>query len=316
MTRLAVRVVLVALTGVVLAGGAGVVWYQRQVSPSGSPGAPVKVVIPAGSSPARVAAILSAQGVISSARVFDIYLRLHPTSGLRAGDYTLRRHSSFGSVIALLEAGPKKLFDRLTIPEGFTLKQIADRVATLPGRSAAAFLAAANSDRVRSTFEPESVHSLEGLLFPDTYFVDRTDTNDDIVRRMVSTFDGVATEAGLGRLAGGRDAYQTIVVASLVESESKVDADRPKIAQVIANRLAAGIPLGIDATVIYALGGVHRATPISAAGRASLKAAVTPQAGPWIYYVKFQTDGSHKFSVTLAEQNAAIADAKRRGVNP
>ena len=120
-------------------------------------------------------------------------------------------------------------------------------------------------------------------------------------------------------------------MASLVESEGKVAADRPKIAQVIYNRLKVPMKLQIDATVIYARGGVRRPdgqvlfrdlevdspyntykitglppTPISAAGRTAISAALDPEPGPWLYYVKFQTDGTHKFSTTLAEHNAAI----------
>ena len=158
--------------------------------------------------------------------------------------------------------------------------------------------------------------------------------------RMVAKFDEVATAEGLSAGALGHTAYETLTIASLVESEGKVAADRPKIARVIDNRLAIGMLLQVDATVIYARGGRRPngrvlysdldvvspyntyknkglpPTPISAPGRAAIHAALHPVDGPWLYYVKFQADGTHKFSVTLQEQNAAIADARRRGVNP
>ena len=205
------------------------------------------------------------------------------------------------------------------------------------------FLGVAKSGRVRSEFQPDGINNLEGLLFPDTYFVDRTDTEEAILRRMVATFDQVATEEGLADSAAkvGRSPYETLIIASLVESEGKVAVDRPKIARVIYNRLKVPMPLQIDATVIYARGGVRRPggqvlfsdlevdspyntykikglppTPISASGRTAISAALGPVSGPWLYYVKFQSDGTHKFSTTLAEHNAAANDARRRGVNP
>ncbi len=334
------RVVLIAVVAFVLVAGGGVVWFQRQVNPPGSPGSPISVNIPTGASSSSIAAILDEKGVIKSARIFKIYLKLHPTNGLEAGAYELRANESFGRVIAKLKAGPETTFDRLTIPEGFTLKQIAAKVGQLPGRTAEAFMAAATSDAIRSEFEPADVHNLEGLVFPDTYFVERKDTEADILRRMVDQFDSVATEEGLAD-ATLHTPYETLKIASLVESEGKVAADRPKIARVIENRLKVGMMLQVDATVIYARGGVRRPggrvlysdlktqspyntyvvkglppTPISATGRAALRGALHPADGPWLFYVKTENNGAHTFSVTLAQHNAAIADAKRRGVNP
>ncbi|HVT76802.1 MAG TPA: endolytic transglycosylase MltG [Acidimicrobiales bacterium] len=337
--RNAVRVVLIAVVAFALLLGAGFVWFQRQLNPPGAPGALVDFTIPEGSSNATIGSILHDKGVITNRRVFRIYLKLHPGE-LQAGNYSIRARSSINDVVDELEAGPKHTFHRLTIPEGYTLKQIAAKVGQLPGKSADKFLAAAASDTIRSRFEPPSVHNLEGLVFPDTYFVEDKDTEADILGRMVSTFDDVATEENLAAGAVGHDAYQTLTIASLVESEGKVAADRPKIARVIDNRLSMGMLLQVDATVIYARGGRRPngqvlysdlkinspyntylvkglpPTPISAPGRAAIRAALHPADGPWLYYVKFQADGTHKFSVTLAEQNAAIADAKRRGINP
>ena len=334
------RIVLILATAFIVFAGAGVVWFQRQVNPPGRPGVPISVTIPEGSSSASIAAILDQRGVISSARIFKIYLKLHPAAGLEAGKYTLHAKESFGDVVSQLKAGPKTTFSRLTIPEGYTLKQIAAKVGQLPGKSADAFLAAAASGTITSEFQPPGVTSLEGLAFPDTYFVEAKDTEAAILAKMVNNFDTVAAEEGLSAGAEGHTAYETLTIASLVESEGKVPDDRPKIARVIDNRLANGMPLQVDATVIYARGGRRPngrvlysdlkiqspyntyvikglpPTPISASGRAAIHAALHPTAGPWLYYVKYQADGSHKFSTTLAEQNAAIADAKRRGVNP
>jgi UPF0755 protein len=335
----AVKALLAVAAAFLILLGAGFVWFQRQVNPPGKPGATAFVTIPEGSASGTIGAILDDKGIITSARVFKLYLRIHPGE-LQAGNYQFRKRSSMNTVVAALKKGPTHTFRRLTIPEGYTLKQIAAKVGQLPGKSADAFLAAAASDRVRSTYEPPTVHNLEGLLFPDTYFVEDKDTELDILARMVKTFDKVATLEGLRAGAVGHDAYQTVTIASLVESEGKVAADRPKIARVIDNRLNINMLLQVDATVIYARGGRRPngqvlysdleinspyntykfkglpPTPISSPGRAALHAALHPSDGPWLFYVKFQSDGTHKFSVTLAQHNAAVADARRRGVNP
>jgi UPF0755 protein len=338
MRRILRYLLILAALGLVLLAGA-FVWYQRQVNPPGAPGKLITVVIPQGAAQATIAAILDDKGVIKSARVFKLYLRVHPAD-LKAGLYKFRLNSSMGDVADALDAGPKTIYHRLTIPEGFTLKQIAERVGTLPGKSAAAFTAATTSGRVRSKFQPAGSNNLEGLVFPDTYFIEDKNTEEQILMRMVAKFDEVATAEGLSTSVAGYTPYQALTVASLVESEGKVAKDRPKIAQVIYNRLKINMRLQIDAAVIYARGGRRPdgrvlysdlevdspyntykvtglpPTPISATGRAAIRAALHPEAGTWLFYVKFQSDGTHKFSNTLAEHNAAIADAKRRGVNP
>jgi peptidoglycan lytic transglycosylase G len=334
---------LLAVLGVfALLGIGGGAWVAHEIS-AGHPTGQVNVTVPVGASTQQIAAILDSNHVIKSARFFRIYVRLRGKGPFDAGDYTFQRNQSYSSAVKVLAKGPSVTFKRLTIPEGFTLKEIADRVGQLPGRSAAAFLQAAQSGAVRSAYQPAGSTNLEGLLFPDTYFIEPKDDETAILRRMVEQFDKNADALGFARASTsvGVSPYEAIVVASLVESESKVDVDRPKIAQVIYNRLNKQMPLQIDATIIYARGGVHREngqvlnrdlqvdspyntyknkglppTPIAAAGKASLRAALAPEAGPWIFYVKFETDGTHKFAVTGEEQNRNIADARRRGVIP
>jgi peptidoglycan lytic transglycosylase G len=255
--------------------GAGL-WVLRQVNPGGGPGEKVAVDVDPGTSLAGVADRLETKGVITSARIFRVYLKLRGgPETVQAGEYELRTNLSMGDARAALRRGPSIKFDKLTVPEGLALEQIADRVGALPGRNRDRFLAAARSGAVRSKWQPPGHTNLEGLLFPDTYLV--TDKEDDtaILRRLVGRFDQVADEVGLGAAAGlgqggqaklpslgpGGQAklpslgpYQLIVAASLVESEAKVKEDRPLIASVISNRLQKGMKLQIDATVLYAIG--------------------------------------------------------------
>ncbi|MGH9165935.1 MAG: endolytic transglycosylase MltG [Acidimicrobiales bacterium] len=337
--------VLIALAVVLALGlgtlSAGLVWFRSQSDPGGEPGAPTLVVVPRGASAQRIASILEDQDIVKSAQAFRLYVRTKGAGPFRSGDYQLRPRSSFSVLVKVLEKGPKLVFQRLTIPEGQILTQVAERVATLPGRSAEKFLEVARSGVVRSRYQPAGSTNLEGLLFPDTYNFQPKDDETAILTRMVETFDTKAAAAGIDDVGQGGlvEPYQAITVASMVEREAKVPSDRGMVARVIYNRLRKGMPLGVDATVIYALGrtgekdlrvlfkdleidspyNTYRVKgvppgPIAAPGAASLDAAVSPTPGEWLYYVVVQADGTHAFATTLAEHNANIAKAKANGV--
>jgi UPF0755 protein len=315
------------------------IWVSTQIGGSNS-GPKINLTIPEGASTTRIAAILDEKGIIKNATLFRYYTRIKGDGPFDAGDYTFRRGQSFGSVVTVFKKGPGITFQRLTVPEGLTLKDVAERVGKLPGRTAATFLEVAGNGTVRSEYQPATVTTLEGLLFPDTYFVDPKDDEATILRRMVSQFDKNAKAAGIesAKSKVGLSPYEAIVAASLVESEGKVAVDRPKIARVIYNRLEQGMRLQMDATALYACncrrpGGrvlfedleidspynTYKVkglppSPIAVSGRAALRAALNPEPGPWLYYVKFENDGTHKFATTLEEHNRNIADARRRGV--
>lgn len=325
---------------VVLLVSAGVVavWVQRQVNPSGAPGDVVTVTVAEGMSVDDIGDLLERQGVITSATVFRYYARIQGAPTVLAGDYDLHRRESLGTVLDVLAGGPKVELERLTVPEGLTLAQIAEVVGELPGRSAAKFLEAARSGRVRSRYQPSGSKSLEGLVLPETYFIDKGDDEEAILRRMVREFDDLVTRLGITGAASRLRVtpYELVVVASLVEREARVADDRGKIARVIYNRLEAGMPLQIDATVQFALGtnkarllysdlevdspyNTYKVTglppgPIASPGSAALEAALNPPAGKWLFFVLADFDGRHAFAVTLAEHNRNTAEAVRKGV--
>lgn len=326
------------LVAVLLVGGVGGVWLQRQVNPPGSPGAEVTVEIPEGSSTTRIGQILQQEGVITNAGVFRYYARFKGEGGFQAGRYTFRRNMSFGQAIDVLDRGPEVAFDRVTVPEGFTLDQIVERVGEVPRFDGAAFAAAVESGEVRSQYQPAEVTTLEGLLLPETYFVDETEDERALLQRMVSSLDAAAADLGYDRSQElvGLTPYETIIVASLIERETKVPEERAKVSRVIHNRLARGMRLQIDATVLYALG-EHKTrvlfkdlevqspyntyqveglppTPIAVPGKAALEAALNPAEGEWLYYVVIDDDGSHAFADTAEGHQRNIAEAKRRGV--
>ena len=332
--------ILVALVLVVavLAAGLGAVWVQRKIDPPGGPGRRVSLVVPRGATTADVADLLEEKGVISDARIFRYYLRVRGDVDVQAGTFPLREDSSMGDVRAALDEGPRLAFTDVTVPEGKWVSDVDDIVAAVPGFDAASFTAEVESGVVRSLYQPQDVTSLEGLLFPDTYRVDENEDEQAVLARMVSTLDQVATELGYADAAArvGREPYEVLIIASLVEAEAKVDGDRAKIARVIYNRLAQNMTLGIDATVYYALqrrgGGLTRSdlevespyntrvnpglppTPIGLPGRASLEAAINPEPGPWLYYVLADEEGNHAFSESFAEFQRNVADAREKGL--
>lgn len=316
---LAVIVVLI----LVIAGG-GFLWAEGQINPGGKRGPAVSVVIPKGASTSRIGSILASAGVIHSGTLFAYYVRLHGDGPLYPGSYSLARNSPYSSAISALEAGPKILTEDLVIPEGFTLRQIADKVATLPhmGLSAARFMAAATGGSVRSPYEPAGVNNLEGLLFPATYQVRQGETEVDILEQMVGAFNDRASQLGLDAAATklGYTPYQVVTVASIVERESKLAADRGPVASTIYNRLRIGMKLGADSTQTYYLRLTDPTiqptpaqldtpspyntrtdkglppTPIANPSLASLQAAITPPATNYLYFVEINPDGKLGFA--------------------
>ena len=314
-------------------------WYRNEVTPPGSQGEKVTLTIPTNTSTSEIGQILHRSKIIGNPTLFRFYAQYKGKGGFEAGRYEFATNSSFDQALSILTKGaqvPEQ--NRVTIPEGFRLEQIADRVAAkIPGRTRQAVLDSATSGKIRSSLMPADVTTLEGFLFPETYTFNLEDDEATIVTRMVETFDQVADEVGLSdsKAKVGLTPYETLIVASLIEREAKIDGDRGKISRVIYNRLKDDTALQIDATLVYALGGVTRVlledlekdgpyntytrkglppTPIAAPGKASLIAALNPEKGDWLYYVVTGADGSHGFAKTFKEHKANIRLAKERGL--
>jgi UPF0755 protein len=331
-------VILVLLVSLLAAGGLGARWVEQQIHPRGPVGEEIAVTIPPGSSTARIGDALERDDVVADARVFRWYVRLLGAGPFQAGDFTFRRRDDLKRVVDVLERGPDVRRDRITIPEGLTVDQIAARVGRLPGRSAETFRQAVVGGQVRSQLQPPGAANLEGLLYPDTYYVTDGDDETDILGRMVARFDQVAGELGYAGApqAVGRSPYETVIVASMVEREAKVPGDRGKVARVIYNRLQRDMLLQVDATLIYGLGGdkerllnrdlesdspynTYRRkglppTPIASPGRAALQAALAPEPGAWLFYVLADQDGRHAFAVTDVEFERLRRQAQSKGL--
>jgi UPF0755 protein len=330
---------LLAAGGVLLlaliAGAVGTVfWVNGHLNGSG--GAPVTVSIPAEAGHATLARVLTKAGAVSDSWLFRHYLDYRGTDPAAGGQYSFHRGEGYRAALRDLAVGPKIVQVRLTIPEGYDLKHIAAEVGKLPGLSAQRFLALATSGQVRSRYEPTGVSSLEGLVFPDTYFINDGETEQQILQTLVDRFDQVADALNLATPSNGLTPYQTIVLASLIEKEAKVPQDRGKIGRVVLNRLAVHMRLQIDATVEFAEG-VHKTRlldsdlrvnspyntyqiaglppgPIASPGKASLAAALAPTPGTWLYYVLINPNGEHGFATTSSEFDHLLAQARAKGL--
>ena len=337
---LLVGVVAVALT-LLLVVGLVWVWYGRQVSPPGGPGERVTVEVPTGVSVRGIGAILEDRGVITNAGVFNFYAGRRGAGPFQAGVYEMRLNSDFDLVLDTLDAGPTtpvmaEPADTVSIPEGLTVARILDRlVAKMPGTDRAALQATLDRGEIASTLRPGDQPSYEGLLFPATYDIgDDTDAKvllQDMATEMETRLDGLDPAAARSAIAQrwGLELsdYDLLKVASMIQAEAGNPGEAPKIATVIYNRLARGIPLGIDAVDRYGaeLAGTEvdftngdlpfntrrrrglPPTPISAPGDFALRAALAPAEGEWLYYVLAE-ERSHVFLVTDAE----FLEAKRR----
>ena len=338
---LVVMAILAAFALVV--AGAGGLWVKGQIDPSGPPGEEIAFDIPRGATTSEIADLLAEADIITSAEVFRWYLRLKGGGPFDAGQYRLATNSSMADVVRVLDEGPAlPPAVSLTIPESLWVEEVAARVDKIEHLDGARFLELANSGTIRSVFQPEGVTTLEGLLYPETYRIEETEDEEDVLRRMVETFDQVATQVGVADAQArvGVSPYEAIIVASLIEAEAKVDEDRPKIGRVIYNRLEQGIPLGIDATFYYHLGLERKGTglrtsdleqdheyntrlrrgliprPISMSRRASLEAALNPEPGPWLYYVLADAEGHHAFSESYDEFLRNKRAAQENGLIP
>ena len=327
-------VVLLLVMG--LTAGAAGLWVQRQLDPPGDPGEPGEVVIPEGSTSDDIGKLLAAEGIITSDFVWQWYLRVNGGGPFQAGRYELADNSAIADVIDVLEAGPAPIEERsFTVPEALTTKEILDRLADPEaglGFDRARLQELMDSGQIRWSGQPADQPSNEGILFPETYRIEAGADEEAVLRKLVGQLEAVMTELDVASAQErfNLTPYEVLVVASLIEEETKVDAERPQVARVIYNRLSQGIPLGIDATSRYEaeLAGRDREdidfesdspyntrriaglppTPIASPGRASIEAALNPADGPWIFYVLEDAEGNHFFT----DSNSEFLAAKQR----
>lgn len=306
------------------------------------PGQPVTVEIPSGSTGQDIGAILAAQGVVRSALEFEVAVRnVDAAQRLQAGTYDLTTLMDPADVVAELVSGPAPSVYRVTVIEGLRINEVLQRLDEATPHEYADFEEALLDGTVTTSLrdmpaEPE-LSDWEGLLFPDTYEFSQTAEPESILQRMASTMEQRVDSIDWSDWEDlGYTTYQGIILASLIETEVRLDEERPIVSSVIHNRLAEGMALDIDATVLYALGThdvsefdnevdspyntyLHPGlppTPIAVPGNSSLEAAAAPADTPYFFYVLSDTEGHHAFSETVEEHNANVAQAREDGVLP
>jgi UPF0755 protein len=298
------------------------------ISPGSGSRDPVIIDVPLGTSVPSLCDLLEQRGVVRSAFRFRLYARLKgETNRIKAGEYEFAPSLRPAGVLSKLVRG-EVLLHQITFPEGTTIHDVATLLATRGLARVDDVLAAATDPALaRDLGIPAS--TLEGYCFPDTYRFARHLPAATIIRTMVARFNqyfGPNQEQEARHL--GLTRHQVVILASMVEKETAVPAERPIIAGVFLNRLRRGIPLQSDPTVIYGLanfnGNLTRAElltdtpyntytrrglpagPIANPGAGSLDAVLSPAATPYLYFVA-KGDGTHHFSATLSEHNAAVA---------
>src|SRR5215216_7710539 len=291
----------------------------------------VRVKIPEGADAGEIGDILDAKGVVDSGTFFSLNATVTGRrGGLRPGNYTLQLGMTNGEAIDALTKGPKvkvvKTTD-ITIPEGPSIKEEAPKIdkTSLTGSYAKAASSPQVLRAIRKLGAPKGTRTAEGFLFPATYTLVEGAPVKNLVAKQLGAFKqnfGSVDMSYAKRKSLTR--YDVLIIASLVEREAQLDKERPLIASVIYNRLKAGTPLGIDATLRYELNMWSRPlrvselerdtpyntrtrrglppTPIGNPGLASIKAAANPAKTKYLFFVrKPGKTGEHAFSKTDAE---------------
>ena len=323
----------VGLLAVLVVGGGGAYVYGRSqlAAPSATHDQVQRVQVRPGESTDQLATDLAGRGLVRSAFWFGLYARLRGLGGsLQPGSFSLDDGMGASAIVARLTAAPAPGSHRVVLAEGLTAAQMGAKLeAAGTGISAADYLREVRSGQFSGTFldgRPAGA-TLEGFLFPDTYDVAAGTSAHAFVQRQLDDF----AAQGLPALKGsktGLPTYQLVVLASVVEREARFDVDRPKVAGVITNRLAANMLLQVDASVTFGLGISGREptaaekqqdtpfntylhpglppSPISNPGRAALLAAANPAPGPYLFYVSDGCGRNH-YAVTDAEHERNVA---------
>lgn len=290
----------------------------------------VSVIVPKNASSSSVAHILYDKGLIKSPLVFILYTRFKGVDQqIKAGQYELSFSYSLQKIINQLKQGALTN-PRVTVPEGYTVEQIADLLCSKGLIDRNNFLQEVKSGSFQYDFIENldnASYSLEGYLFPDTYYLNISVPEHDIIDLMLSRFEEKIKSLNYKERAARMKftLHEAVTIASIIEKEARVENERPIIASVIENRLRKGMPLQIDATVQYALGdqkpklyykdleinspyNTYKINglppgPIASPGEASLLAVINPAQTEYLYYVA-KPDGAHAFARTLDEHNS------------
>jgi len=288
---------------------------------------PVEVTIKKGTSLSNVGKELQEEGIIISSLWFR-YKGRNVAINIKPGNYIIEPNSDVEEILQIFQKGIQEEQIVVTFPEGYTLYQIGEELEKAGLVSIDEFIKETENYFIEQKYDfdtSELYYSMEGYLFPDTYFFTKQQSVQDIVKTLAKTMDLVLTEDYKNKAKElGYSIHQILTIASIIERESFNNEERAVIAGVIENRLEAGMPLQIDATVIYGIGkGKEHMTrvlnvdlkkenpyntyintglppgPIASPGKKSIEAALYPEDNDYFYYV--MGENGHVFSKTYEE---------------
>lgn len=313
--------------------GGFVFWgYGSLTAPHSHEQAENYITIERGTSPSAVVDLLHEKGVIANGTPVKIYLRtIGDASKIQAGEYRFPSPITPLDALKLLEKGEDRTV-RFVIPEGFTRFDIAKRIAANfpqePPVTEDQILLLLNDTSLIKDIAPEA-RNLEGYLYPSTYHFPPDTKPEQVIKTTVEQFKKIWKPEWAARAKElGRTPHEIVTIASLIETESPVESERPIVASVIYNRIEKKIPLGIDQTVVYVAkmqnrwdGTIHKSDidaespyntrkyggippgPIASVSVSSIEAALNPAKTDYIFYVLDvrKNDGSHHFYASAAE---------------
>jgi UPF0755 protein len=288
----------------------------------------VTITIPMGSSTSQIAAILENNGIIGNINNFKLVSKITGNDGkYKAGIYAVSPSMNMIEIMEKLESGIS-VGKMVTIPEGYTIDQVADvleKSGFIGGTSFYYELETGDFQQKFVEFLPKGQNRLEGFLFPETYDIPENATAHDIINIMLNQFDKLYTDEYYARASEqGYSINDIITIASMIEREAAVNEDRPKVASVIYNRLKLNMPLQFCSTVQYILGDQKARLsdedtqidseyntyinyglppgPICSPGIESIKAALYPATTEYLYFV-VDPNGikTHQFAKTYEE---------------
>ena len=291
--------------------------------------------IPAGSAFATVSRDLAERGFIDHPDWYRWYARLlDKAGGVHAGEYLIEVGTTPAQLLEMFIAGDVQLYS-FTIVEGWTFRELV--TALTADETVEVSIVYEDWPAVLESFSADVEHP-EGLFLPETYRFPKGTTGVDILRQAYALMQRTLEEEWQDRDTNLplRSGYEALILASIVEKETALATERPKIAGVFTRRLVQGMRLQTDPTVIYGIGvdfngnltrldlrtdtpyntytrGGLPPTPIALPGRDAINAALHPAAGSELYFVATGLgDGSHKFSATKAEHDIAVQEYLRR----
>ncbi len=250
---------------------------------------------------------------------------------LKAGEYQLKQGLTTLQLLKLLASGKARQYS-ITFPEGWSFKQMLKKIAETPDLQQT--LAGVDHETLMARLNADYKHP-EGLFFPDTYFFNKNNSDFSILKKAYLKMQAVLEQQWQKREQGLviKEAYQALILASIIEKETGAAVERTMISGVFSRRLQKGMLLQTDPTVIYGMGDHYKGnirrqdlkeatayntyvikglppTPIAMPGKAAIYAALHPAKGKSLYFVS-RGDGTHVFSATLAEHNKAVNTYQR-----